>query len=209
MMNPTKSMSIIDPNKSYTFSDYFKMNPPIDELTRYFGYQHKNHIYQLPQAKIDETYFASLHQELNETLLYVNLTNEVARREVLIAPVLLSVMRYLKIKMQIEYPLNVTNQLRGILDYLLQSSKTFLVVEAKDGSPEHGFIQLTAELIALDIWKQDENIPVLYGAVSIGRMWQFGILERETKTIIQDINQFRVPADLMELLRILTAILQD
>ncbi|MFN8492907.1 MAG: hypothetical protein U0350_35210 [Caldilineaceae bacterium] len=26
--------SVIEPQKSYTFSDYFKLNPPVDELSR-------------------------------------------------------------------------------------------------------------------------------------------------------------------------------
>lgn len=72
--------SVIDPEKSYTFSDYFKLNPPVDELAKYFGYHHQVQSYQLPHKAADENYFAPLHQELNEILLYVDLTSEVARR---------------------------------------------------------------------------------------------------------------------------------
>ncbi|MEM7539640.1 MAG: hypothetical protein AAF639_46220, partial [Chloroflexota bacterium] len=95
-MSQTIRPSIIDPNKSYTFSDYFKLNPPIDEFAQYFGYQYQTQNYQLPQTTIDEAYFASLHQDLNEIFLYVQFTSETARREMLIAPVLLKVVRYLK-----------------------------------------------------------------------------------------------------------------
>ena len=198
--------NVIDPEQSYTFSDYFKLNPRIGEFVAYFGYQHKNQIYQFPQAVIDETYFASLQQELSETLVYVNLTSEIARREVLIAPILLSIVRYLKINMEIEFTLNVTNQLRGTLDYLLQGSENFLVVEAKDERLQRGFTQLAAELIALD-QKQEWPTPALYGAVTVGQVWQFGILERDTKTIIQSINLFQIPGDLTALLQVLVAIL--
>jgi len=198
--------SVIDPNKSYTFSDYFKLNPRIGEFTEYFGYSHENRNYKLPQATIDEDYFAPLQQELNEILLYVDLTSEIARREVLIAPVLLNIARYLKIKIFIEYYLDVTNQLRGTVDYYLQSSENFLVVEAKNESLERGFTQLAAELIALDQLQKDSSSP-RFGAVSIGRIWQFGILEPDTKTIVQDINLFQVPSDLTKLLKVLAAIL--
>ena len=198
---------IIDPSKSYTFSDYFKLNPRIGEFAKYFGYRHENQNYQLPQTDIDESYFASLQQELNEILLYVDLTSEIARREVLIAPVLLNIARYLKIKIYIEYYLDVTKQLRGTVDYYLESSENFLVVEAKNESLERGFTQLAAELIALDQLHADTN-STLYGAVSVGRVWQFGILEPNTKTIIQDINIFQVPAELTQLLRVLAAILK-
>ncbi len=198
--------SVIEPQKNYTFSDYFKLNPPVDELIRYFGYEHQTQSYELPQSAINETYFAPLFQELNEILLYVDLTSESARREALIAPVLLNVARYLKVKVRIEYYLNVTNQLQGTLDYLLQNAEQFLVVEAKDENLQRGFTQLAAELIALDQWQEQAN-SLLYGAVSIGNVWQFGVLNRQTKTVIQDINLFRVPADIKVLLQILVAIL--
>jgi hypothetical protein len=48
----------------------------------------------------------------------------------------------------------------------------------------------------------------LFGAVSVGNIWQFGILHRQTKQVLQDINLFRVPADLEDLLRVLVAILE-
>jgi hypothetical protein len=51
--------------------------------------------------------------------------------------------------------------------------------------------------------------PMLYGAVSIGNVWQFGVLNRQPKQILQDINLYRVPADLEDLLRILIAILKN
>ena len=198
---------VIDPDKSYTFSDYFKLNPLIDDFIAYFGYQYEIREYPLPQTDIDEAFFASLSQDLNTILPYVNLTSEIARREALIAPILLKMASYLKIKLHIEYNLDVTNQLRGTLDYFLQSSGNFLIVEAKDENLQRGFTQLAAELIALDLWQEGAS-PILYGAVSIGRMWQFGILERDTKTIIQDINMFQVPANLTSLLQVLAGVLK-
>lgn len=61
-------------------------------------------------------------------------------------------------------------------------------------------MQLAVELIALDQWT-DSPSDHLYGAVSTGEIWRFGILERTAKRITQDLNLFRVPADLEELLR--------
>ena len=198
--------SLIDPQKSYTFSDYFQLNIPVDELATYFGYTHDVQSYQLPKKAVDTAYFASLNQEIAEFLLYVDLSSESARRETLIAPVLLNVARYLKVKVRIEYYLDVSNQLKGTLDYYLQNEDNFLLVEAKDENLQRGFIQLAAQLIALDQWVEKRSDP-LYGAVSIGNVWQFGILQRQEKQIIQDLNLFRVPADLDELLQIVVAIL--
>ncbi|WP_309716584.1 hypothetical protein [Armatimonas sp.] len=50
--------------------------------------------------------------------------------------------------------------------------------------------------------------PVLYGALSAGDIWRFAHLERRTKTITQDVNLFRVSADLAELSRVLVGILE-
>jgi hypothetical protein len=65
---------------------------------------------------------------------------------------------------------------------------------------------LAVELIALDKWT-DKEAPLLYGTVSTGSIWQFAILEREKKIITQDLNLFRVPADLPELFSVLISIL--
>ncbi len=51
------------------------------------------------------------------------------------------------------------------------------------------------------------NDTLLYGIISMGNVWQFGILHRQTSVITQDLNLFRVPADLDELLQILLTIL--
>ncbi len=83
---------------------------------------------------------------------------------------------------------------------------SFLVVEAKNADLTKGFTQLTVELIALDQWVEDQS-PLLFGAVSIGDVWRFGILDRKAKRIIQDLNLYQVPRDLEILLRILVGIL--
>jgi hypothetical protein len=43
--------------------------------------------------------------------------------------------------------------------------------------------------------------------VTTGDIWKFGLLNRTEKHIIQDLNLYRVPADLEDLLRILIGIL--
>ena len=60
--------------------------------------------------------------------------------------------------------------------------------------------------IALDQWTTS-NEPLLYGAVSTGDVWQFGLLNREQKQVQQDLNLYRVPADLNDLFSSIVAIL--
>ncbi|QYO62448.1 hypothetical protein [Leptolyngbya sp. 7M] len=66
-----------------------------------------------------------------------------------------------------------------------------------------------AELIVLDQWEQSPSIeqqPVLIDAVTIRDLWRFGRLERQAKSITEDINSYRVPEDLEMVLRILIAV---
>jgi len=201
------SKPVIDPKKSYTFSDYFKLNPPVDKLAAYFGYQHQLNKYILPQTAIESASVASLKSYLDENLQHVYLTNETARRETLVAPVVLALAKRLNLAIRIEHPLEVSKQLKGKIDYYLQYNNSLLIIEAKHDDLPRGFTQLMAELIALDQWLDEGQNP-LYGAVTIGNIWQFGILDRTTKVITQDINLYPIPADLEKLLGILIAILE-
>lgn len=47
----------------------------------------------------------------------------------------------------------------------------------------------------------------LTGVVSTGSIWQFGVLNREQRQIIQDLSLYRVPDDLEDLQRILINLL--
>jgi len=130
-----------------------------------------------------------------------------ARREFLIVPILMDLIRFVPIKVKVGYWIEVSNQLRGNLDYYLKSTSTLIVIEAKDENLQRGFTQLAVELIALQEW-EDLKFPHLYGAVSIRNVWQFSRCDREQKVITQDLNLYRVPTDLEDLVNILVGILQ-
>lgn len=197
---------IIAENASYTFSDYAKPNFYTKDILAYFGYAFQVQSCALPQADIETGTFGELKTRLEEGLPYLSLTSEVARREFLIAPVLWEVVRYTHAEIRVEYPLEVNDQLKGTIDYYLQARNNLLVVEAKHADPERGFTQLAVELVAFDHWLENDT-EHLYGAVSMGNVWQFGILDRQARQVAQDFNLYRVPADVEQLLRILIAIL--
>jgi hypothetical protein len=200
-------IAIIQPEQSYTFSDYFKLNFAPQDILAYFGVSLQRQSLKLPQysGKLDR--FTELKSRIEESLPRLSLTSEMARREFLIAPVLTDILHYTQATLNVEYPVNVSNQLKGYLDYLLQNQQTFLVVEAKNEDLERGFVQLAIELIALDQWIESDQ-PILYGAISTGNIWQFGRFDRQTRAITQDLDLYRVPADLHDLLRILVNILE-
>lgn len=196
-------MRVLDPNQSYTFSKIFELKAEVDALAADFGYSLKRSRLTLPQYPGELDRLEQLRDRLEEVLPYVNLANEATRREVLIAGVVLDLIHYTHAQLRIEYPIKVSDQLQGLLDYLLRTQNNLLVIEAKQEDLSNGFTQLVAELIALDRWQDSTEQPILLGAVTTGTVWQFGRLHRETKEIYQGLNLYLVPDDLEPLMRIL------
>jgi hypothetical protein len=199
--------AIIQPDQSYTFSDYFKLNFAPQDILAYFNVALQRRSLRLPQYAGPLDRAIELKARIEESLPRLSLTSEMARREFLIAPVLTDVLHYTQATLNVEYPVSVSHQLKGSLDYLLQNDQTFLVIEAKNEDLERGFLQLAIELIALDQWI-DSDQAILQGAISTGNIWQFGQFDRQTRMITQDLDLYRVPADLDDLLRILVKTLE-
>jgi hypothetical protein len=197
----------IQPDKDYTFSDYFKLDFEPEDVLSYFGYEMRSESLTLPKSSIPLPRLFDLRDRLQRTLPHISLNNETARREFLIAPVLMELVDLVDAKLKVSYTISVDRQLKGSLDYFLETKRSLLVIEAKDENLQRGFVQLATELIALDRWLDTDN-PILYGAVSIGSVWQFSCLHRLEKLIVQDLNLFRAIGDLEELIRILIGILE-
>jgi hypothetical protein len=197
---------IIQPEQSYTFSDYFKLNFAPQDILAYFGVTLQRRSLQLPRYTGELDRLIDLKARIEESLPRLSLTSEMARREFLIAPVLTDILHYTQATLNVEYPVAVSHQLKGSLDYLLQNHQTFLVIEAKNEDLERGFVQLAIELIALDQWIESDQ-PILQGAISTGNIWQFGQFDRTSRIVTQDLDLYRVPADLANLLQILVNIL--
>ncbi|MBE9168782.1 hypothetical protein IQ238_15115 [Pleurocapsales cyanobacterium LEGE 06147] len=198
-------LSVIEPNQSYIFSNYFEMQSPPEDILAYFNYSLQKAYVQLPSSDIPTEEVNLLKNKITKRLPKIYFGTEIARREVLISPILLSLVDWLEIQVKIEYPLKINEQLKGTLDYYINSQKNFLVVEAKREDLDRGFTQLAVELIAVAQWLETEQI--LYGAVTTGNIWQFAFLEPLSKQITQDLQLYRVPTDLEELFAILLGIL--
>jgi hypothetical protein len=200
------SNTILKANRSYTFADYFELNYPTEDILTELGYQYQLARLTLPTAH-REIIVEGLRQTLYKRLPHVSLNSETARREVLVAPVLFELLEYFSVKIDFEYPIYVSERLKGNIDYLVRSSVAFVVVEAKKADMEKGFTQLAVELIAMDQYLQS-TAETFYGAITVGDLWRFGVLQRKEKTIYRDIGSFRVPDDLEALFQILIGILQ-
>ncbi|WYL93764.1 MAG: hypothetical protein HEQ35_07670 [Gloeotrichia echinulata IR180] len=197
---------ILQPGTSYTFSKYFELPYALADILAEFNCKYERKRLDLPKYADTLNCLDFLSRYLQRNLAFVNPISEMARREVLIAPTLLEICAETQTQLNIEYPINVNEQLKGSFDYYINSDVGILVVEAKQSDLGRGFTQLAVELIALDQWTQSET-PLLYGAVTTGEDWRFGIFHRQEKLISQDLKLYRVPEELEELLRIMVGII--
>lgn len=194
---------ILDPHKDYTFSKYAELSFDTADILAEFDVTLKSSALVLPQQlPLDP---ASLKTELQENLTFVDPSSEIARREALIFPVLRTVCKFIQAPLKIEYPVRVNSKLKGSLDYLIPAAQNLLVIEAKNADLARGFTQLAVELIALDQWTESVA-PILYGAITTGDTWKFGLFERDTKVIQKDINTYAVPNDIEQVLSTLFGI---
>ena len=203
-------MPLLNPNRTYTFSEIGKLKAPTDEVLAEYGYSLERTLIDLPQYQGELDRLQERRSRIEEVLPYIDLTNEQSRREMLIAPLMEDLIHYTRAQLRIEYVLKVNERLQGELDYLLRTKTNLLVVEAKHEDLTNGFTQMAVQLIALDQWEKStlvEQQPELVGAVSTGTIWQFGVLHRQDKLVTQELTLYRVPTDLEPLMRILVAAL--
>jgi hypothetical protein len=124
------SRRILTPGESYTFSRYFELPYPTADVLQELGYRLIRQPLDLP-AFAGPIESQSLQASIQQSLALVDLATETARREVMIAPILLHVSKQLQIRLRIEYPIQISDQLKGTVDYLLEANHSLLVIEAK------------------------------------------------------------------------------
>ncbi|CAN2039882.1 Type I restriction enzyme R protein N-terminal domain-containing protein [Candidatus Magnetomoraceae bacterium gMMP-15] len=203
--------SIFKQDKKYTFSDYFEMRNPTEEIVKEFGYSLLVKELNLAINKeIEKGIIERLQNSYYELLPKITINSEIAKREFMIAPLLYEVIRRIDAKLNIEYPIDIDDKLSGSLDYLIRSDQELIIIKAKRGDLDRGFNQLAVQLIALDKYEEyeeNESSNFLYGAITIGEVWRFALLNRKEKNIIKDIHTLRFPEDTEEIFGILNGIL--
>lgn len=198
--------SVFKEGKKYTFKDYFELPNPTEEIINELGYSYSLGVLELPLSENCDTGSVNiLKDNYYKVLPKINLDSEAAKREFLIAPILFEVAKSADSRISVEYLIEIDDRLGGYLDYLIRSEQSLVIIEAKKGDIEKGFNQLAAELIALDKY-EDKNSDLVYGAITIGELWRFGILNRKTKCITKDIHSFTIPEDVETVFRVLVGI---
>ena len=199
--------SIFKEDRKYTFSDYFYLPNPIEEIVAELGYVYSLEVLHLPKAETcDVGSVNTLKENYYKVLPKISLNSEAAKREFLIAPILFELAKATDSKINVEYPIEIDEKLSGYLDYLVRNKQELIVIEAKKGDIDKGFNQLAAELVALDKY-EDASDGILYGAVTIGEMWGFSTLDRKEKKIRRDIHKYTIPEDVEDIFRILVGII--
>ncbi len=189
------------------FDDYFEFNAESDTVLAALGYGFARGELKLPRtASVTTEISASLRKRIGDALRVVSMTSETARREFLLAPLMLEVALVTKARLHSEFPVEISPLLHGNFDFFLEKENAVVIVEAKHADMTRGFTQLCAQMVAADAFAED-NATAVYGAVSLSNIWQFAILDRASKMVTQDIALFRVPADLDDLLSVLIGIL--
>jgi hypothetical protein len=199
---------ILKEGKKYTFSDYFDLNNPTKEIIEELGYRYIFSQLSLPESRKEIKSLTRLRDTYTHKLPFISLASEAAKREFYISPLLLELLDYIQAEIDVEYPLDAGDNLSGTIDYLIKFTSNFVIIEAKKGDLERGFNQLAAELIALDK-SVESNQALLYGAVTLGDVWRFGLLDRAQKIVHKDMNAYTLLSDLERLVSIFVGILES
>ncbi len=59
----------------------------------------------------------------------------------------------------------------------------------------------------MDKYEEPSAMKNIYGAITIGEVWRFAVLEREGKQLLKDVHTFRFPEDISEIFSILSGML--
>ena len=155
----------------------------------------------LPVA-IPSEFFSTLFKEWFP--LAQQAKSEKAKSELLVSPILLEVKKLVNDSVQLfsgeEFNVDREHGLNGFCDFLLSKSITpyviqapiVMLVEAKKGELDVGLGQCVAEMVAAQLFNntKGKSIPVIYGCVTSGKLWQF--LKLEGKNVTIDVNEYQV-----------------
>ncbi len=162
---------------------------------------------------IRETLFAEIPsvepserlQQALQIAKIIPLTNEKAKSEWLIAPILTDVFmahtHLISLYSGEEINVDANNDLAGACDFIFSLAPNsyelhtpiFALTEAKDEDLDYGIAQCTAQMYAAQLLNEQENkpLPYIYGCATTAGEWRF--LKLENKTLYVDKNSYFLP----------------
>ncbi|NET01605.1 MAG: hypothetical protein F6K61_13710 [Sphaerospermopsis sp. SIO1G1] len=145
---------------------------------------------------------------------------EKSRSEMIIAPILITVRKYLKNQISlfsgIDFTVDSEKGLNGNCDFLISRSPELLIVnapivtivEAKKENLNAGLGQCVAEMIAARMFNEREgnNIQTIYGTVTTGTNWKF--LKLIDQVVEIDLSEYYIN-NIGKILGILSSIVME
>ncbi|OYD93983.1 hypothetical protein CDG76_18695 [Nostoc sp. 'Peltigera membranacea cyanobiont' 210A] len=136
--------------------------------------------------------------------LAVAISSEKARSEMIISPILLEIRRKFNYEISffsgVDFTVDSQRGLNGFCDFILSlSSEQLLVrspvivlVESKNENLRSGLAQCIAEMVAAQLFNErgGNQIKAIYGAVTIGTIWQF--LKLEGNVVSIDLSEYYI-----------------
>ena len=175
-------------------------------------------IFGLTISETSELFSAVAEVECSEYLAFtlkenielaVSINTEKARSEMIIAPILLELRRYLNYQISlfsgVDFNVDYERGLNGTCDYIISNSTeqlfvkspVIILVERQKENIVGGLGQCTSEMLAAQVFNEREGnqIPVILGAVTSGNIWRFLQLEEKqlrvdaTEYYLKDVNK--------------------
>jgi hypothetical protein len=168
------------------------------------NYQEQNFVESVA-FECDEYFVSRLNTVVQEGIVF---NSEYAICENIISPILTEVWRaYIPVFLIWSHqPLNYDDNLSGVPDYvvarrslrgkIILEKPYVILVEAKKDNFEEGWGQCLAEMLAAQKINED-SLKRLFGMVSNGKMWEFGVLQENMFT---KNRKYYVLEDLRELM---------
>ena len=180
-----------------------------------------------------------MRAQMRERLAFVPMTSEAAYRAFYVTPLLFAVLDEVRFKMNIEYAVEggrlngtVDYLLRGRNDVVVAGVKNeelergFGTLAAKMVAVSEYFGRPSVESIHPRRARKAQRagparggpkgtkavrgaVTQIYGVVTAGPVWQFGLLERGQKRITRDTEEFQLPGDLERLIGIFAGLLGE
>lgn len=187
-----------------SYSD-FKINQVIDNFSLIIQ-ESSGFFDNLPDQECSNLLSTILKENVD---LAVAISSEKARSEMIISPILLEIRRKFNCEIGlfsgVEFSVDAQRGLNGFCDFILTlspeqlfvRSPVIVLVESKNENLRSGLAQCMAEMVAAQIFNERSGnaIKAIYGAVTIGTIWQFLKLENNIVSIdlseyyIKDINK--------------------
>jgi hypothetical protein len=186
-----------------------KFELTLNELSGLFG--------DIPEEEPSDLLTTILKENVD---LANSINTEKARSEMIISPILLEVRRKLNNQISlfsgVDFNVDNSQGLNGFCDFLISLSKEQLfvrapiitLVESKNENLKSGLAQCIAEMLAAQLFNQQQQNPIkiIYGAVTIGTIWQF--LKLEDKIVSIDLTEYYIK-DVKKILGILISAIKQ